>query len=58
MYHNARYRRNGVIKALDMLNIYCGINIYSRIKQFFNILITLCMPAQGGIGMSKFIHKD
>ena len=57
MYHNARYRRNGVIKALDMLNIYCGINIYSRIKQFFNILITLCMPSQGGIGMSKFIHK-
>ena len=58
MYHNARYRCNGVIKALDMLNIYRGINIYSRIKQLFNILITLCMPAHGGIGMSKLIHKN
>ena len=58
VYHNARYRRNGVNKAFDMLNIYRGINIYSRIKQLFNILITLCMSAHGGIGMGKLIHKN
>ena len=58
VYHNARYRRNGVIKALNMLNIYRGINIYPRIKQLFNILITLCMPAHRSIGMSKLINKD
>ena len=58
VYHNARYRCNGIIETFNMLNIYRGINIYSRIKQLFNILVTLCMPAHGSIGMGKLIHKD
>ena len=58
VYHNARYRCNGVIETFNMLNIYRGINIYSRIKQLFNILITLCMSAHRRIGMGKLIHKD
>ena len=44
--------------TFNMLNIYRGINIYSRIKQLFNILITLCMSAHRRIGMGKLIHKD
>ena len=58
LYHNACYRRNGVIEALNMLNIYSGINIYTCLKQLFNIAITLCMPAHRRIGMGKLIYKD
>lgn len=57
VYHNARYRRNGVIKTFDMLNIYRSINIYSRIKQFFNILITLYVSLIFQVGKIKRISS-
>jgi len=49
---------NDIIEAFNVLNIQRGVDIYSGIQQFFNILVTFGMPGTGNICMSKFIDED
>jgi hypothetical protein len=50
--------RDGIIQALYMLDIDCGVDRDPCPEDLFNVLVPFQVPGVRGIGMGQFIDKD
>ena len=57
-HRNAGNGGDGIIQALNMLDIDRRVHIDSGIQQLLHILIPLGVPAAFGIGMGQLVHQN
>ena len=58
LHRNTGNGGNGVVQALDILDIDRGIHVDAGAKQLPNILVALGMAAACGIGVGQLVHQD
>ena len=57
-HNHAGNGRHHVVEALDMLDVYRGVNIDARSQQLLHILVSLFMPAALRVGVGQLVHQD